>query len=91
QERLISMENNIYEAKISILYNLYCGELKNNFKNCIDHIEFLKQQNDLESVDELAYLAAKRFETIGAFEEAASFFNEKIWAEQKMNQVEGIL
>ncbi|MCY8298892.1 tetratricopeptide repeat protein [Bacillus inaquosorum] len=91
QERLISMENNIYEAKISILYNLYCGELKNNFKNCIDHIEFLKQQNDLESVDELSYLAAKRFESIGAFEEAAGFFNEKIWAEQKMNQVEGIL
>ncbi|MDQ0927859.1 hypothetical protein QFZ25_001919 [Bacillus atrophaeus] len=39
----------------------------------------------------MAYIAAKRFESIGAFEEAASFSNEKIWAEQKMNQVEGIL
>lgn len=28
QERLILMENKVYEAKISILYNLYCGELK---------------------------------------------------------------
>ncbi|CAF1792915.1 response regulator aspartate phosphatase RapK [Bacillus subtilis] len=91
QERLILMENKVYEAKISILYNLYCGELKNNFNNCISNIEFLKQQNELESVDELSYIAAKRFESIGAFEEATSFFNAKIWAEQKMNQVEGIL
>ncbi|ARW06863.1 Response regulator aspartate phosphatase [Bacillus atrophaeus] len=46
----------------------------------------LKQQKDLESVDELAYIAAKRFESIGAFEEAASFFNEKIWAEQESGE-----
>lgn len=70
QERLILMENEVYEAKISILYNLYCGELKNNFNNCISNIKFLKQQNELESIDELSYISAKRFESIGAFEEA---------------------
>ncbi len=83
QERLILMENKIYEAKISILYNLYCGELKNNFNNCIRYIEFLKQQNDLESVDELSYIVAKRFESIGAFEEATSFSMKKFGLNRK--------
>ncbi|MCY8518602.1 Rap family tetratricopeptide repeat protein [Bacillus atrophaeus] len=91
QERLASMENKIYEAKISILYNLYCGNPKDNFSKCRENLHFLKQQNDLESVDELSYIAAKRFESLGAYEEATAFFNEKIWAEQKMKQVEGIL
>lgn len=59
QERLILMENKVYEAKISILYNLYCGELKNNFNNCISNIEFLKQQNELESIDVVLHICKK--------------------------------
>ncbi|MCP6684166.1 Rap family tetratricopeptide repeat protein [Bacillus nakamurai] len=91
KERLAYMENKIYEAKISILFNLYCGNARDNFKKCMDELSYLKQENDLESVDELSYVAAKRFESLGAFEEAAAFFNQKIWAEHKMKQVEGIL
>ncbi|MEC1261631.1 tetratricopeptide repeat protein [Bacillus swezeyi] len=90
KERSKGMENDIFEAKINILYATYEEGGEKAFSDCKDNLEILFKTKQYDSVRELSLLTANVYRGKSLYKEAAYFFLEAIKAEEKMKKVEGM-
>ncbi|MFT0803568.1 Rap family tetratricopeptide repeat protein [Bacillus swezeyi] len=90
KERSKGMENDIFEAKINILYATYAEGGEKAFSDCKDNLKVLFKTNQYDSVRELSLLTANVYKGKSLYKEAAYFFLEAIKAEEKMKKVEGM-
>ncbi|MGG4259142.1 tetratricopeptide repeat protein [Bacillus velezensis] len=90
QENLRQKQNKIYEAKINIIHELSQSPLNERVDRIHSHMNRLAEQNDFDSIRDLALITSKKFEERGLYKEALKFSNKAILAEKKMKQLEGI-
>lgn len=90
QENLNQKENKVYEAKINIIYELFQKTPEESVNQCRNNIHFLFEQNDADSVHDLALIISQYYEAKGYIQEALEFSNHAILAERKMKQLEGV-
>ncbi|KAF1681291.1 Rap family tetratricopeptide repeat protein [Bacillus sp. SKDU12] len=90
QENLNQKENKVYEAKINIIYELFQKTPEDSVNQCRSYIHFLFEQNDADSVHDLALIISQYYEAKGYIQEALEFSNHAILAERKMKQLEGV-
>ncbi len=88
QENLNQKENKVYEAKINIIYELFQKTPEESVNQCRSYIHFLFEQNDADSVHDLALIISQYYEARGYIQEALEFSNHAILAERKMKQLE---
>ncbi|MEN4815832.1 Rap family tetratricopeptide repeat protein [Bacillus velezensis] len=90
QENLRQKQNKIYEAKINIIHELSQSPLNERVDRIYSHMNRLAEQNDFDSIRDLALITSKKFEERRLYKEALKFSNKAILAEKKMKQLEGI-
>ncbi|MCY9186670.1 aspartate phosphatase [Bacillus halotolerans] len=90
QEDLKFRANKIYEAKINIIYDLYCKEVNEGIDNCRENVQYLEEKGDLDGVVDLSLIVSKYYEKVEHYKEALEFANKAIEAKEKMMKLEGI-
>ena len=90
QENLRQKQNKIYEAKINIIQELSQSPLDDCVDRIQSHLNRLAEQNDFDSIRDLALISSRKFQERGLYKEALIFSNKVILAEKKMKQLEGI-
>ncbi|MCY7866117.1 aspartate phosphatase [Bacillus spizizenii] len=90
QEDLKFRANKIYEAKINIIYDLYCKEVNESIDKCRENVQYLEEKGDLDGVVDLSLIMSKYYEKVEHYKEALEFANNAIEAKEKMMKLEGI-
>ncbi|MEC3606532.1 Rap family tetratricopeptide repeat protein [Bacillus glycinifermentans] len=90
KERAKGMQNEIFDAKIDILYAIYAGDDEKAVNDCKESLEVLFRSKQYDSVRELSLLTANVYRQKSLYKEAAYFFLEAIKAEEKMKKMEGM-
>ncbi|MFN2747022.1 MULTISPECIES: Rap family tetratricopeptide repeat protein [Bacillus] len=90
KERSKGMQNDIFDAKIDILYATYAGGGEKAIDDCKNCLEVLFKSKQYDSVRELSLLTANVYRQKSLYKEAAYFFLEAIKAEEEMKKVEGM-
>lgn len=90
QENLNEKENKVYEAKINIIYELFQKTPEESVNKCRSYIHYLFEQNDADSVRDLALIISQYYEARSYIQESLEFSNLAILAERKMKQLEGV-
>ncbi|MCD7911097.1 aspartate phosphatase [Bacillus velezensis] len=89
QVELKFRSNPIYEAKMNIIYDLYCKEVNESIDKIRDDIRYLEEKGDLDGVSDLSLLISKQYEKGENYKEALEFANKAIEVKEKMRRLEG--